>query len=98
MKKWRITTQVKDGIRDVQGEAVLKRFWELGYHSLEEIHVGQVFFITGEYEEVLKMCQSGLVNTKLYHFALEDMTGPPEDGVEDEDAEFERTSDDSTEA
>ena len=105
MKKWRITTRIKDGIRDIQGETTLAVFKERGW-DVEELNVGQCFFITGDYETVLALCENGhLVNRKLYHFALEEIPEPaPEEGGLDHeeldaleaevDAEFERTTDD----
>ena len=105
MKKWRITTRIKDGIRDIEGETALAAFKERGF-DIEELNVGQVFYVTGPYEFVLSLCESGyLVNRKLYNFALEEIPEPaPEEGGLDHeeldaleaevDAEFERTDND----
>lgn len=74
--KYRITTRVRDGVRDVQGDAVTARFRELGC-DISSIRVGQIFYIEGDLtrEALNNLCQAHLVNITIYDYSIENMDG-----------------------
>lgn len=75
MKQFRITTKVREGIRDIEGEAVTKRLQELEW-QVAEVRMGQVFYVEAESSEVVdKVCSDHLVNTILYDYEVEDLDG-----------------------
>ncbi len=71
-KQWRIITRIRSGINDVQGAAAERRFRESGW-EVEDLHVGQVFFVTGEEELVKELARKHLVNIQLYDYEIEEI-------------------------
>ena len=70
-KHWRIITKIRDGIKDVEGATAERQFRSAGF-EVTDLNVGQVFFITGEKEEVEKLAAEYLVNIQLYDYSIEE--------------------------
>tara|TARA_Y100000310_G_C20165726_1_gene571259 strand:- start:37 stop:288 length:252 start_codon:yes stop_codon:yes gene_type:complete len=79
MKKYKITTKLRDGIKDIEGETIEQKLRQDGW-SIEDIKVGQVFYlqatnphITDNFHYIEELCKKILVNTLLYDFEIEDV-------------------------
>ena len=78
MRKYKITTKLRDGIKDIEGDTIEQKLKQDGW-SVEDIKVGQVFYlhttnphITDNRHYIQKLCEKILVNTLLYDFEIED--------------------------
>ena len=78
MKKFKITTKLRDGIKDIEGDTIEQKLKYDGWF-VENIKVGQVFYlhetnphITNSRHYVEELCKNILVNTLLYDFEIED--------------------------
>ena len=80
MKKYKITTKLRDGIKDIEGDTIEKKLNQ-GDWPVKNIKVGQVFYLEApvdikEYSKtsmVRDLCEQVLVNTLLYDFEIEDV-------------------------
>ena len=70
-KHWRIITKIRSGIKDVEGATAERRFRDAGF-EIENLNVGQVFFITGTKKSVEAIAKKYLVNTQLYDYDIEE--------------------------
>ncbi len=72
MKRWRITTKIREGIKDVEGATAERRFNDAGW-NVKDLNVGQVFFISGDKKSVKSIAEQHLVNTQLYDYEIEEV-------------------------
>ena len=72
MKNWKITTKIRSGIKDVEGATAERRFRDNGW-DVSDLHVGQVFLITGDEKTVRELTHKHLVNTQLYDYEIEEI-------------------------
>ena len=79
MRKYKITTKLRDGIKDIEGDTIEQKLKQDGW-SVENIKVGQVFYlhttnphITDNHHYIQELCEKILVNTLLYDFEIEDV-------------------------
>ena len=73
MKKFKITTKLRDGIKDIEGETIEQKLKQDGW-TVENIKVGQIFYLEADSFTVVRdMCEQILVNTLLYDFEIEDV-------------------------
>ncbi len=74
MPKARITIRLKPAVLDAQGAVVLDALHNLGFHSVEEVHVGKYIELDlkpGAAEsEVRRMCDQLLANPVLEQYAI----------------------------
>jgi phosphoribosylformylglycinamidine (FGAM) synthase PurS component len=76
MIQFKVTTKLRDGIRDVEGEAIAATFRQLGEHKVGQvvignIQVGQIFYVEAtNYDDLDKLCSNHLVNTILYDYKI----------------------------
>ena len=68
MTKLKISTRLRDGIKDVEGDAILKKLQDTGI-DMTSCEVGQVFYIDmKQWDE--QVCDI-LVKDLLYHYTVE---------------------------
>ena len=79
MGKFKITTKLRDGIKDIEGETIEQKLKHDGW-SVKDVKVGQVFYlqstnphITDNRHYIEELCEKILVNTLLYDFEIEDV-------------------------
>ena len=79
MKKFKITTKLRNGIKDIEGETIEQKLKHDGW-SVKDVKVGQVFYlqstnphITDNRHYIEELCEKILVNTLLYDFEIEDV-------------------------
>ena len=72
MKNWKITTKIRPGIKDVEGATAERRFRDNGW-DVSDLHVGQVFLITGDEKTVKELAHKHLVNIQLYDYEIEEV-------------------------
>jgi len=72
MKRWRITTKIREGIKDVEGATAERRFNDAGW-NVKDLNVGQVFYISGSKKSVKSIAEQYLVNTQLYDYEIEEV-------------------------
>ncbi len=74
MRKYKITTKLRDGIKDIEGETIEQKLNQDEW-SVKNIKVGQVFYLEadGTSTFVRDLCEQILVNTLLYDFEIEDV-------------------------
>ena len=74
IKKYKISTKLRDGIKDIEGETIERKLKQNDW-VVEDIKVGQVFYIETKnlHHYVRQLCEEILVNTLLYDFEIEDV-------------------------
>ena len=73
MKKFKITTKLRNGIKDIEGETIEQKLKQDGW-SVENIKVGQVFYLEAKNTIIVRdMCEHILVNTLLYDFEIKNV-------------------------
>ena len=77
--KFKVTTKLRDGIKDIEGDTIEQKLKQDGW-SVENIKVGQVFYlhttnphITDNHHYIQELSEKILVNTLLYDFEIEDV-------------------------
>ena len=69
MSKVKISTRLRNGIKDVEGDAILKKLKDVGV-DMSSCQVGQVFYIDMEQWNEQQVCDI-LVNDLLYDYTVE---------------------------
>lgn len=69
---YKITTKIKPSVADSEGHAITDSLRKK--YSVENISVGQVFYVDISSEEVLKaMCEEVLINTLTHTYTIEEV-------------------------
>ena len=70
MVKFKITTKLRDGIKDIEGDTIEQKLKQDGW-PVENVKVGQVFYLEANNSITVRdMCEQILVNTLLYDFDI----------------------------
>ena len=72
IKKFKITTKLRKGIKDIQGDAIEKTLNQDDW-PVKDVQVGQVFYLEAPYTAINELCEQVLVNTLLYDYEIEDV-------------------------
>ncbi len=72
MMKFKVTTKLRDGIKDIEGETIEQKLNQDDWH-VKDVKVGQVFYLEAPYKEIKELCKQVLVNTLLYDYEIEDV-------------------------
>ena len=72
MKKYKITTKLRKGIKDIQGDTISLNVNANGW-QVENMKVGQVFYFNAPHHKIKELCETVLVNTLLYDYEIEDV-------------------------
>ena len=73
MKKYKITTKLRAGIKDIEGETIEQKLKQDDW-SVKDIKVGQVFYLDAPQEKtVVMLCECVLVNSLLYDYEIEEL-------------------------
>ena len=71
MKKYKITTKLRKGIKDIQGDTISLNVNANGW-QVENMKVGQVFYFNAPHHKIKELCETVLVNTLLYDYGIEE--------------------------
>ena len=71
MKKYKITTKLRKGIKDIQGDTISLNVNANGW-QVENMKVGQVFYFNAPHHKIQELCETVLVNTLLYDYEIEE--------------------------
>ena len=72
IKKFKITTKLRNGIKDIQGDAIEQKLNQDDW-LVKNVQVGQVFYLEAPYTAINELCDQVLVNTLLYDYKIEDV-------------------------
>jgi|TARA_Y100000310_G_scaffold223200_1_gene225033 phosphoribosylformylglycinamidine (FGAM) synthase PurS component len=73
MKKYKVTTKLRDGIKDIEGETIEQELNQNNW-PVKNVKVGQVFYLEANHSTAVDvLCKQILVNTLLYDFEIEDV-------------------------
>ena len=72
IKKFKVTTKLRNGIKDIQGDAIEKTLNQDDWF-VKNVQVGQVFYLEAPYTAINELCEQVLVNTLLYDYKIEDV-------------------------
>ena len=72
IKKFKVTTKLRNGIKDIQGNAIEKTLNQDDWF-VKNVQVGQVFYLEAPYTSINELCEQVLVNTLLYDYKIEDV-------------------------
>ena len=72
IKKFKITTKLRNGIKDIQGDAIEQKLNQDDW-LVKNVQVGQVFYLEAPYTAINELCEQVLVNTLLYDYEVEDV-------------------------
>ena len=72
IKKYKITTKLRAGIKDIEGETIEQKLKQDDWH-IENMKVGQVFYFDAPHHKIKELCEQVLVNTLLYDYKIEDV-------------------------
>ena len=72
IKKFKVTTKLRKGIKDIQGDAIEKILNQDDW-PIKDVQVGQVFYLEAPYTAINELCEQVLVNTLLYDYEIEDV-------------------------
>tara|TARA_B100000959_G_scaffold225583_1_gene239776 strand:+ start:51 stop:269 length:219 start_codon:yes stop_codon:yes gene_type:complete len=71
MMKFKITTKLREGIKDIQGDTMSLNLNANGW-QVEDMKVGQVFYFNAPHHKIKELCETVLVNTLLYDYEIEE--------------------------
>ena len=71
IKKFKVTTKLRKGIKDIQGDAIEKILNQDDW-PFKDVQVGQVFYLEAPYTAINELCEQVLVNTLLYDYEIEE--------------------------
>ena len=71
IKKFKVTTKLRNGIKDIQGNAIEKTLNQDDWF-VKNVQVGQVFYLEAPYTAINELCEQVLVNTLLYDYEIEE--------------------------
>ena len=83
MMKFKVTTKLRESIKDIQGDVIEQKLNQDDWH-VEDVKVGQVFYLEAPYAEVSKLCKQVLVNTLLYDYEILSLNTGFKQVIEDE--------------
>jgi len=69
--KFKITTKLREGIKDIQGDTISLNLNANGW-QVEDMKVGQVFYFNAPHHKIKELCETILVNTLLYDYEIEE--------------------------
>ena len=69
MMKFKVTTKLRERIKDIQGDVIEQKLNQDDWH-VKDVKVGQVFYLEAPYEEINELCKQVLVNTLLYDYEI----------------------------
>ena len=69
IKKFKITTKLREGIKDIEGDAIKQQLNQDDW-LVKNVQVGQVFYLEAPYKEIKELCKQVLVNTLLYDYEI----------------------------
>ena len=72
MKKFKITTKLRNGIKDIEGNAIEQKLNQNDW-PVKNVQVGQVFYFNAPHHKINELCEQVLVNTLLYDYEVEDV-------------------------
>ena len=72
IKKFKITTKLREGIKDIEGDAIKQQLNQDDW-LVKNVQVGQVFYLEAPYTAINELCEQVLVNTLLYDYKIEDV-------------------------
>ena len=72
IKKFKITTKLRNGIKDIQGDAIEQKLNQDNW-LVKNVQVGQVFYLEAPYLAINELCEQVLVNTLLYNYEVENV-------------------------
>ena len=72
IKKFKVTTKLRKGIKDIQGDAI-EKILNLDDWPVKDVQVGQVFYLEAPYTAINELCEQVLVKTLLYDYEIEDV-------------------------
>ena len=72
MKKYKISTKLRDGIKDIEGETIERKLKQDDW-VVEDIKVGQVFYVDAPHNKIKELCETVLVNCLLYDYEIENV-------------------------
>ena len=72
IKKFKVTTKLRNGIKDIQGDAIGQKLNQDDWF-VKNVQVGQVFYLEAPYTAINELCEQVLVNTLLYDYEIEDV-------------------------
>ena len=81
--KFKVTTKLREGIKDIQGDVIEQKLNQDDWH-VEDVKVGQVFYLEAPYEEINELCKQVLVNTLLYDYEILSLNTGFKQVIEDE--------------
>ena len=67
--KFKVTTKLREGIKDIEGDAIKQQLNQADWH-VKDVKVGQVFYLEAPYKEIKELCKQVLVNTLLYDYEI----------------------------
>ena len=70
--KFKVTTKLRDGIKDIQGDVIEQKLNQDDWH-VKDVKVGQVFYLEAPYKEIKELCKQVLVNTLLYDYEIRNL-------------------------
>jgi len=71
MTRFKVTTKLRKGIKDIQGDAISLNVNATTDWNIENMQVGQVFYFDAPHHEIKKLCEDILVNTLLYDYEID---------------------------
>ena len=71
IKKFKITTKLREGIKDIEGDAIKQQLNQDDW-LVKNVQVGQVFYLEAPHHKINELCEQVLVNTLLYDYEIED--------------------------
>ena len=66
IKKFKITTKLRDGIKDIQGDAIEQKLNQDDWF-VKNVQVGQEFYLEPPYLSINEICEQELDNLSLIH-------------------------------
>ena len=72
IKKFKVTTKLRNGIKDIQGDAIEQKLNQDDW-LVKNVQVGQVFYLEALHTAINELCEQVLVNTLLYDYEIEDV-------------------------
>jgi phosphoribosylformylglycinamidine (FGAM) synthase PurS component len=70
IKKFKVTTKLRNGIKDIQGDAIEQKLNQDDW-LVKNVQVGQVFYLEAPYTAINELCEQVLVNTLLYDYDIQ---------------------------
>ena len=72
--KFKVTTKLREGIKDIEGDAIKQQLNQADWH-VKDVKVGQVFYLEAPIAEISKLCKQVIVNTLLYDYEIRNEFG-----------------------